>query len=330
MKLKIFLGIAFGAVLMYFAIKGIPTGDILTALKSCSLKWIALAILVYSFEITMRGVRLKTLLGGKNILDYSKAAVLGLGVNCFIPLRAGEVAKIIYIHKKTKTSLLTSSLAIVCERILDVIMLGTLIVIFVLANPDLIDYWTKRFGAPQIRLSFGNISIGILIVLMVLALISGIILYNKRARKFAKEKIRESTEKFKTIRKVFINRLGMAFLATLGIWFFDAFFLFIVSRGFESSIHLSMRDSAFMMTTTAIASLPALSPGSIGIVELLGAWAMDILGRPPGPSLAFVVTYHAMYYVMLSSITIFVVLNEGINLSKIEEKTDKVKKHLPI
>jgi glycosyltransferase 2 family protein len=116
------IGIAFGALCLWLALRQISVGQIQGSLQNLDYKWILLAIIFYCINVSVRVVRWRILLRSTIDLSYIQvfaALVVGYMVNSLLPARLGELYRADYMKKKHSIARSSALGSIVIERLLD-------------------------------------------------------------------------------------------------------------------------------------------------------------------------------------------------------------------
>ena len=124
-------GLAVTAVCMYLAVRGVELDDAIDALRSSDLLWLVPTIPVFALAIVLRAVRWWSLYAVDErppLRAVTYALLVGYFFNNILPARAGEVARVIALHKRAQTPRAETVGTVVVERVLDILAL--LIILF--------------------------------------------------------------------------------------------------------------------------------------------------------------------------------------------------------
>jgi uncharacterized protein (TIRG00374 family) len=117
----IIVSIAVSGLFLWLALRDVPLDLVFTAIGRANLFWIIVSALSVTLALFLRGVRWKVLLGGKmTLMQCAHIFNVGMLVNQ-LPLRAGELVRIV-IATRYQVPVLTSAASIIVERLLDVVM----------------------------------------------------------------------------------------------------------------------------------------------------------------------------------------------------------------
>jgi len=119
--LVIVASIVVSAVFLWLALRDVPLDQVFAAIGSANGGWIALSFASVTLALFLRGVRWKVLLGDRlTLMQCAHIFNVGMFVN-LLPLRAGEVVRVI-VAARCGVPVLTAGASIIVERLLDVVM----------------------------------------------------------------------------------------------------------------------------------------------------------------------------------------------------------------
>jgi len=126
------LSVVLGALLLYFAFRGIQFNEFSAALKSSSIVWILVFACTTTTAHIIRAYRWKVMLRRVKpdlSLHHAFAALmLGYGINNAIP-RLGEVSRALFLGQYERISRMSILGTIVVERILDMVFFGLAVLV---------------------------------------------------------------------------------------------------------------------------------------------------------------------------------------------------------
>lgn len=133
-SLLLWAGLFVSAAFTYFAVRGIDFGVVRDSLAESNYWWLAPALAALSLCVAVRAVRWQLLFRRETrppLGPVASAMLVGLFCNCILPVRAGEVARIVVLNQRSRTSRVEAVGTVVLERALDVLCL--LVLLFVIA-----------------------------------------------------------------------------------------------------------------------------------------------------------------------------------------------------
>lgn len=289
-------GLAVTAVCMYLAVRGVKLDDAVDALRASDLLWLLPTIPVFALAIVLRAVRWWSLFAVDErppLRAVTYALLVGYFFNNILPARAGEVARIIALHKRAQTPRAETVGTVVVERVLDVLAL--LIILFA-SYP-----WLPEISWLRAAAIFGAIVVAVVCVLVVV-----IVRYDERAvhwllsplRRVKRAGFAERVEQAAvnaTRGLVALRDPGIAirgFLLTIASWLVLAFSYWILMAAF----HLDIPVVAGILVTVAInlsLVLPS-SPAALGVFEAATIIALRAFDIPQADALSYALVLHLL------------------------------------
>lgn len=112
---------------LYLAFKNMNFDQVFGILKSISIFWLLIYLLVWLLSHIMRAIRWKVIIHSvkkdTSILNLFGATMVGYGVNCVVP-RLGELYRGLFLGKWENISRSSMIGTIVVERVIDILILG--------------------------------------------------------------------------------------------------------------------------------------------------------------------------------------------------------------
>ena len=289
-------GLAVTAVCMYLAVRGVKLDDAIDALRSSDLLWLVPTIPVFALAIVLRAVRWWSLFAVDErppLRAVTYALLVGYFFNNILPARAGEVARVIALHKRAQTPRAETVGTVVVERVLDILAL--LIILFA-SYP-----WLPEISWLRAAAIFGAIVVAVVCVLVVV-----IVRYDERAvhwllsplRRVKRAGFAERVEQAAvnaTRGLVALRDPGIAirgFLLTIASWLVLAFSYWILMAAF----HLDIPIVAGILVTVAInlsLVLPS-SPAALGVFEAATIVALRAFDIPQADALSYALVLHLL------------------------------------
>ena len=289
-------GLAVTAVCMYLAVRGVKLDDAIDALRSSDLLWLVPTIPVFALAIVLRAVRWWSLFAVDErppLRAVTYALLVGYFFNNILPARAGEVARVIALHKRAQTPRAETVGTVVVERVLDILAL--LIILFA-SYP-----WLPEISWLRAAAIFGAIVVAVVCVLVVV-----IVRYDERAvhwllsplRRVKRAGFAERVEQAAvnaTRGLIALRDPGIAirgFLLTIASWLVLAFSYWILMAAF----HLDIPIVAGILVTVAInlsLVLPS-SPAALGVFEAATIVALRAFDIPQADALSYALVLHLL------------------------------------
>lgn len=299
--IKIFINTLIGAILVVVWLKLVNLSEVLEVLKRVNFLYLALFFVFFIISTILRSLRLKILLKNTNLelKQLVNLTFLGQFLSFIIPIRAGEIAKSIYLSTQSKMSLAKVIIWILIDRFLDFwTVLLMLIFLFPLVKVNL----PQNFYLILI-LIFGSFTIPAIAILInknqtekLLNILEKGLVVSKIKRIFSKV---SSTilEGFLILRENPKNLPVLTLLSVLAL-ISDAILWFIVFLSI--GINLDFLTLLFGSLISMLTFLVPSAPGYVGSAEGAGLLVFGgILGLDKTLASAGVVLYHLITLITL-------------------------------
>ena len=136
--------VVLSVALLWFAIRGIDRHEFWLALRDSSFGWLLIAIAALATSVVVRVVRWLYLFELETRVPAraaTRALLVGELLNSLVPVRAGEVARVVVLHRDTGASRAETTGTLVAERLLDMLALLVLFFAAVPALPEVTWLW---------------------------------------------------------------------------------------------------------------------------------------------------------------------------------------------
>jgi glycosyltransferase 2 family protein len=224
MKKNIFkslIGIAIGAIFLYFTLNNKPLGQIFESLKSAKINWLLFSVLWLIASFYLRAFRWKVLLESSdtNPLRYNviHSLIVGYLVNSFTP-KFGEIIRCTSLKKSEKIPTSISLGTVVSERIYDLLVLFTGLGVIFLIEIDRLGSIIKAFFSGIGSIFSRNALAGIGIIILVIIAIYALIWLSKRNKLAAKIKDFLSKMLMSLKSSIKMKKYKEFILLTIAIW----------------------------------------------------------------------------------------------------------------
>jgi uncharacterized protein (TIRG00374 family) len=124
-------GLVVTVVAIGLAVRGVALDDTADALADSDLLWLAPSFAVFAAGVALRGLRWWALFGARRrppLHEVTRALLVGYFFNNILPARAGEAARVISLHARTRTPRAETIGTVVAERVFD--LLALLLILF--------------------------------------------------------------------------------------------------------------------------------------------------------------------------------------------------------
>lgn len=279
----------FGVVVSVVSLGGVvwwashqPQPELPTAAQDVAV--VLLGVCAYAAITAARGLRWNVILRGAGIDSTYRHTLelvtIGYMGNTVLPLRGGELLRVLLLARESSTPYTRVIGTIVPERLLD---LAALTVVFVPLTA--IGVAGSPVGDAPAIIGAAIVVLGALGLFVYLRLrVAG------HLARFA-DRVRPLTAATRTL----LNRRGAAlFLLSVGIWIAEAFVFFLVARSIGLSVALV--DSLYVVIAASFVSLIPAGPGFAGTFDGAVLFTLKALKVGSGPALSCVVLYRLVIF----------------------------------
>lgn len=285
--------IALGAVVLWAAHQDTPE----IPSSAGSIAWIVGSILLYALATIVRAERWNRILELTDVktarVDCYCLSVVGYMGNNVLPARAGEALRVVLMDTRTHAGKRTIAGTIVAERILDAIVLGTMLVVvaYGVLRGDVLP--TDR----PLVIAGG----------MVVALLAGLVGVTILRRKGALTQVRDFARPLLTSARAIRGRPGVPLLgATVVLWFLEGAVYLAVARAVE--LDISATGALYLVAlTNFVAALPA-APGSIGTFDAAVAFGAKALGGSGAVVVSYLILLRFVLYVPITIVGLVILV----------------------
>ncbi|HEY7691681.1 MAG TPA: lysylphosphatidylglycerol synthase transmembrane domain-containing protein [Gaiellaceae bacterium] len=295
----IWLGLGVSAFFLYLSVRNVHPSEVWDALEQCDYWWLVPSIALLFVAQLVRAWRWQYLFAAATRPPYLpafEATLLGQLFNNILPARAGEVARIVALHRTAGTSRAETTSTVVVERLWDVLVLLALLFVFVPWMPPVtwlrtaailaIVLFVATVAAVAVLLRWGERPF--LVLLRPLARLGLPFLTLERAEHAAAAFVRGAA----SLRDW---RLGMIAPALTAVsWIPLVLSTWTLMLGF----HLGLSVVAGLLVTIA-ASLSLVlpsSPGAVGVFEAASLVGLKAYGIDKAEALSFAILFHAVNF----------------------------------
>jgi uncharacterized protein (TIRG00374 family) len=279
-----------------YAVDGVALEDTADALSESDLWWLVPSSAVFVVGVALRAVRWWALFAASHrppLRAVSRALLIGYFFNNILPARAGEAARVISLHGRTRTSRAETIATVVAERVFDLL---ALLVIALAAYPWL----------PPITWLRAAALLGIAVVVLVAALAFVFVRYEERAIHWLLSPLR------RVRRDGFAERLelaavnatrglvairdprvaGLSMLLTIASWVVLSASYWILMAAF--SLELPFASALLVTVTINIGLVLPSSPAAIGVFEAATVIALTAYAVPQAQALSYALVLHLL------------------------------------
>lgn len=324
--LKIIFNSLLGLGLIFIWSKFVNLGEIFQTISKANIPSLGLVVIFMLLSPIIRAIRLKVFLSKiKNIplLDLIFLNGVAMMLNFFIPIRAGEVAKGVYLNTRFNLNLGKSIIWIFLDRFVDfmvVLLLASILLFIVPTNlPESLSktvalIFTGALVMTYLAVFQINLTKKLVVFLKHLLIVNAIKIQFEKFSHFILESFSVLNRSLKDLSLiVFLSVL--AYVADALIWYF-----IFVSLG-QTQQFIKMFLSQLLSALTYL--IPA-APGYVGSAEASGLLIFSgVFGIDPNLASAMTVLFHILFAIFVLIFGLVSVFNLKIDLGLILKKAFK-------
>ncbi|MEN8137221.1 MAG: lysylphosphatidylglycerol synthase transmembrane domain-containing protein [Bacteroidota bacterium] len=287
-----------GIALIYLVFKDADPKQMLTDLQEADYKWIILSFVMGYAAYISRGYRWLQLIEAMGYKAKAINAINSVSITYFTNLalpRAGEVARATSLNQSEGIPVDKLLGTIVIERIIDMILLLSLIFLTVIVRyEDLINFFNTAIS--QKSGSSGEDSSFLLYfaITIVILIVVAVVLRNSIKKTTLYDKIRSFLlgikEGIGTIKHM--KNKGMFIAHTLFIWFMYYMMVYVVFFAMPETSNLTISDGLFIMAVGAL-GMVAPVPGGLGAYHGAVMIGLSLLGISTDTGRSFAIIVHS-------------------------------------
>ena len=322
--LKFLAFLAGGLLLLWFAFRNIDFSKLWEELKEADYSWLLLSILFGLIAFLSRARRWVLLINPLGFKPSFRNAfytmMTGYLANIALP-RIGEITRCVALGKKEKIPVDQLIGTVVIERTVDFLSLLTIMVIMIFTSGKQIGLFLKESILVPIQQKvfsiFGNTwELGAILLSLVLITLFIIFRYKKKLRKirfFSKlfDLARGIINGLKTITN--LERKWEFIFHTIFIWFNYVLMTWVVVFSLQSTSHLTMGNSIFILVIGGLAMSAPVQSGLGAFHYIVSRGLLIVFGIPIEDGLAYALLTHEAELIsiaVLGAISFFVLLRK--------------------
>ncbi|MFN2470697.1 MAG: lysylphosphatidylglycerol synthase transmembrane domain-containing protein [Gaiellaceae bacterium] len=290
-------GLAGSALFLYLALRDVDFDAFWRALRESSWAWLVPALGALAGSVALRVARWRYLFdpaARPPVRAATRALLVGELLNSFLPLRAGEVARVVVLHRDTGASRAQAAGTLVAERLLDTLALLVLLFVTVPFIPEVT--WLRTAT--------------VLLAVAALALVGTVVvlrLYGERPLavilrpfgrllRFSPERTAAAAARLLSGGRAFreLRAGALAFALSVVIWLGVALSFWLAMR----AVHLELGFGAALLVavaTTFALVIPSL-PSAVGVFEAATLVSLQPYGVDDARALACAVVLHVLSF----------------------------------
>jgi uncharacterized protein (TIRG00374 family) len=283
------------------AVRGVALDDTADALADSNLWWLVPSFAVFVAGVGLRGLRWWTLYDRDRrppLAEITRALLVGYFFNNILPMRAGEAARIISLHARTKTPRAETLGTVVAERVFDLLALLAILFASYPWLPEL--SWLRAAALFALVVSAGVATLVFVLVRWEERAIHWLLSPLRRVRRdgFA-ERVEHAavnaTRGLVAIRDPRVALEGM--VLTVVSWVVLSCSYWILMQAF--SLDLPFVAGLLVTVTINMGLILPSSPAALGVFEAATVIALRAFDVPQAQALSYALVLHLLNLVPL-------------------------------
>ncbi len=312
--------LSLGAVLLYFAYRGISLKELMQDLKHAKYGWVALSLVLAILALIFRAYRWQLLIeplgGTPKVVNIFHAVNIGYLANFVFP-RIGEITRCASLNRTDKIPINLLLGTVIVERTFDLLMAFICLGLLFVLRVDLISDLFVRGAFQSITgRTPGLIGIAVVCILFVVGCYFFYKIFREQLVKIAalrkiKDLIKGILNGVKSIKQMKKSKLFIL----LNILIYLTYFLqtYTLFQALDSTSGLNLGDALFIFVASTLSFIiPA--PGGIGAYHWAVSVGLMVLGLTREEGLAYATLSHSatsIVLIILGTISLILVFYSG-------------------
>ena len=301
--LQMFGVAALGVLLGWLVVRGLDWEELGKHLYQFPLGLSLLALGVFLLGIVLRAWRWHILFVSERVsfLRLFFVQNAGIGLNNASPIRVlSEPVQLMLLTRRDGVNAGTALATLTTEHLIDVLVVGSLLVLGVFLMPE--------FQGFSIQLA-GAVILATVSLLVFLVIVRGMEIIPGMGRV---PFLRSAIVSIKTLQSA-PHRLFLSFLGTLGHWSLLGLSGWIIARGLDIDVGIAVVVVLFMGSIFFVSAVPSLPGGAITF-EAAVVYTLSLFDIKDEPALAFALLMHIIMFAPSTLIALIVLPREGIKV----------------
>ncbi len=322
-KIGLILSLGISCIAIFWLIHKVNWQEFQQAVSQVNYYWLLFAALIYLLGFLPRGLRWQLMLSTiqkVTLSDSIQVVVLGYAANNLLPFRLGEIVRAYIMGKKNDISKITCLASIATERIIDGIVIVSLLGLSMISLTSTIQ---QAESLKQILLTGGLLFLSAVFCLILVLVFSERILgvWKKLLGQVGLaqlEKVIQSLSFLRT-KKILVQVLALSGV----VWLLEGamFVLILWVMGFENPVATGYFCLGIINLTILIPS----APGYVGVFQAASVFAFLALGYSESSGLAYGLIIHLAQYVPVTIIGILIFFRFGYGFSEFYKSVSSAK-----
>ena len=263
------------------------------------------SIFVLLLSLSAIALRWKVMLPTLGYKSAVESTFVRTSLNNILPVKIGEIGKIIYLKKKYKVKVSSTLSLLVIDRLMDIICL---MITFSVG--------AFIFNFQDIEMSFIFVFLSLILIIIFLIFLfikNSLRLINKfRKNKKMTNFIIGSVKIFKSLS---MKQISATFFISCIIWFLYILFLYLVL--YSAGIDLQLRELLLLFIAITVASAIPLLPSGIGVLEASFIFILMKFGFTKEFSLVLAIYFNVIRAIIPTIIGLYYVFSNEMRVSEL-------------
>ena len=317
--IQILIGVAIGAVGLYFFLKGFDIKMLAHEIKTTPLRTVIIATVLGIASLYFRALRWNIMLPpipGANKTKLFPITVIGFMINNILPARIGEAARVVLLWRNNKYPIFIGIGTLLIERFFDTAIIALFFIVPVFVMPQLANLTSS---AIPVGLVIGAISFVGFLYLFIPKQIKApfIFLCNKFPIPIRTKLLKTGHELcacagWSSSFPSFVSVISLSVIIELCY----AAIVLVVVRDQAACTWLS---AMFVQAAASLGAAIPLAPGYVGTMDAMMFFALEKIGIMGDPARAITIIFHLATYVPVTLLGLFYFFSMDIKFKDISK-----------
>lgn len=285
------------AVLLYFAVRNVNWAETIGILSSGKVFGLTAALFFFSISCVVRALRWRVLLGAQkriSALTVFWAMMTGYLGNSWLPARAGEVIRSVFVGERGGISKSFSLATALTERLADAVILVSASAIALLTLPSLPE---QMLQAMRVMAVVGFVGAVVVFIAPRMSRFLESVLLRAPLPHGLREKLINATNSFLDGARALQHptRLAQFLFFSAVLWSIDTLVGYTVAKAL--GLTLNPAQVFVLLAALGIASAVPSTPGYVGVYQFVAVKVLVPFGLTDSQALAFIVAFQAIMYI---------------------------------
>jgi uncharacterized protein (TIRG00374 family) len=334
-NIKLIIGIAIGAILLFLFFRKADFSQFLESLKEANYGIIFIIFVLLTFTYVLRGLRWQYFLlpiKKAKLSNLITTTIIGFTVTTLLPGRLGEIARPYLLGVKENISKSAAFATVIVERLFDFITIFLFFSFYLLLKPPSAPKSVHEKSLLEAYQEGGIIGIAICVFFIILLILIHLKtewfqslmdkLIKPLPKKFA-QKVRKPLNSFIKGLVIIDMKKNLPFLViySLVLWLIIAFCYWLGLIAFNIKLPFYF---AFFLNTAAAIGAVIPTPAGVGAYHMACQICLVVfLGLDANISRAYATIMHAVSFFPIAIFGIILIWMEGLSFSKIKRMRDE-------